>query len=159
MNKLTKLITATAVATLAFAMPVLANPSLPLSSTDVNQLVQQIDGHAIKTMVDAGYSMSTQVNPATVVNHIDKVADQVAKLDKEAAQNHLFYLQKCIENAKENVRIKQEIVTNYTNLAKVNPQFADMLPAANAELVNALNDQVKAEAALEQAKVTLGKYL
>jgi len=158
MNKFAKFMLATAVATLAFAMPVLANPSLPLSSTNTNQLEKMLDAHGAATMVAAGSSMATQVNPADAVRHVDLVADQVIKLDQEAVRNHLDYLQKVVNNAKENVRIKQEIVTNYTNLGKVNPQFAAMVPAAQAELQKAMNEQAAAEAALASAKAQLNKY-
>lgn len=159
MNKFTKLLTATAVATLTFAMPVLANPSLPLSATKTDELINMVDAHAVSTVIAAGQAMSTQVNPADAVRHIDLVVDQVSKLDQEAARNHLDYLQKCINNAKENVRIKQEILTNYTELAKVNPQFADMIPAAQQEVIKACNEQAAAEAALELAKEALAKYM
>ena len=159
MNKLTKFLAATAVATLAFAMPVLANPSNPLSAVDTSQLEQLLNSQAASTMVAAAQSMATQVDPAVVQNHIDEVAKQVAALDADAVKNHLDYLQKVVNNSKETARVKQEVVTNYEQLAKVNPQYASMIADAQAELTKALSDQAAAEKALADAKVELAKYL
>ena len=158
MKRFTKIAAATMVSALAFAMPVMANPSLPLSATSTAELEKMIDGHAVSTMIAAGSAMSTQVNPADAARHIDMVVDQVVKLEQSAANNHFDYLQKVINNAKENVRIKQEIVTNYTNLAKVNPQFEAMIPAAQADLLKAQLEVLDAEKALADAKAEFAKY-
>lgn len=50
---------------------------------------------------------------------------------------YLEYLDGVIYNLNETVRIKQEIVTNYTELAKVNPYYATLIPQAERDLAQA----------------------
>lgn len=69
-----------------------------------------------------------------------------------AAKNYSNYLQE-LKNAKvENVRIKKEIVDNYTNLAKVNPYFYTLIPQAQADYNNALIEQNNMIYIAQQAK-------
>lgn len=59
--------------------------------------------------------------------------------------NYVEYLDGVIYNLNETARIKKEIVTNYTNLAKVNPYFQTLLP-------NAIKDYEQAVAWVEYYK-------
>ena len=78
------------------------------------------------------------------------VADQIKNYNRAEADNYLNYLKKAIVNLKETERIKKEVVDNYTNLAKVNPQYAAMLPQA-------MNDYNAAVAARAQWEANLAK--
>ena len=53
------------------------------------------------------------------------------------SENYVKYLDGVIYNLNETVRIKQEIVTNYTELAKVNPYYATLIPQAERDLAQA----------------------
>ncbi|MCR4654947.1 MAG: hypothetical protein K5770_01740 [Lachnospiraceae bacterium] len=68
------------------------------------------------------------------------------------ARNYAGYLQARIANFAETTRIKKEVVDNYTNLSKTDPQFAALLPAAIADYQKALNDQNYAQAVADSAK-------
>ena len=53
-------------------------------------------------------------------------------------ENYVKYLDGVIYNLNETARIKKEIVTNYTELAKVNPYFATLIPAAEQDYEKAV---------------------
>ena len=74
----------------------------------------------------------------------------IMKYNRAEADNYLTYLNKAIVNLKETERIKKEVVDNYTNLAKVNPTYAAMLPQA-------VNDYNAAVAARQMWEANLAK--
>ena len=52
-------------------------------------------------------------------------------------ENYIEYLDGVIYNLQETVRIKQEIVTNYKNLARYNSYYATLIPQAEHDLAQA----------------------
>lgn len=52
-------------------------------------------------------------------------------------ENYIEYLDGVIYNLNETVRIKQEVVTNYKELAKVNPYYNTLIPGAERDLAQA----------------------
>ena len=52
-------------------------------------------------------------------------------------ENYIEYLDGVIYNLQETVRIKQEVVTNYKELAKVNPYYNTLIPQAERDLAQA----------------------
>ena len=59
-----------------------------------------------------------------------KLIDDFHKGEVWRCNNYLEYLDGVIFNLNETARIKKEVVTNYTQLAKVNPYFNSLLPGA-----------------------------
>ena len=59
-----------------------------------------------------------------------KLIDDFHKGEVWRCNNYLSYLDGVIFNLQETARVKKEIVTNYTELAKVNPYFQTLLPKA-----------------------------
>lgn len=56
------------------------------------------------------------------------------------AGTYLEYLDGVVYNLEEVARIKKEVVTNYTELAKVNPMYAQYIPSAVKDYQTALNN-------------------
>lgn len=59
-----------------------------------------------------------------------KLIDDFHKGEVWRCNNYLSYLDGVIFNLQETARVKKEIVTNFTELAKVNPYFQTLLPKA-----------------------------
>ena len=89
------------------------------------------------TMVFALPVMAQEVTDPTKVYTEDKFNIDEGKLIEDfhkgevwRCENYVSYLDGVIYNLNETARIKKEIVTNYTELAKVNPYFQTLLPNA-----------------------------
>ncbi len=67
----------------------------------------------------------------------DALANEFHNSEIWRSENYIKYLDGVIYNLEETVRIKQEIVTNYTELAKVNPYYATLIPQAERDLAQA----------------------
>ena len=67
----------------------------------------------------------------------DALANEFHNSEIWRSENYVKYLDGVIYNLNEVVRIKQEIVTNYTELAKVNPYYATLIPQAERDLAQA----------------------
>ena len=59
-----------------------------------------------------------------------KLIDDFHKGEVWRCNNYCAYLDGVIFNLQETARVKKEIVTNFTELAKVNPYFQTLLPKA-----------------------------
>ena len=151
MRKITKLFVVTAALTLLCAVPAMAQEVTdPKSIISEQQLIKQLADHqnTVQTQVNALTASMADKNAAA--QQAATVANQVKKYNRDEADNYLNYLNKAIINLKETERIKKEVVDNYTNLAKVNPQYAALLPGA-------LNDYNAAVAARVQWEANLAK--
>ena len=73
----------------------------------------------------------------TFVAGEDALAQEFHNSEVWRSENYVKYLDGVIYNLNETVRIKKEIVTNYTWLSQFNPQFADMVPQAEKDLAEA----------------------
>ena len=67
----------------------------------------------------------------------DALANEFHNSEIWRSENYVKYLDGVIYNLNETVRIKQEIVTNYTELAKVNPYYSTLIPQAERDLAQA----------------------
>ena len=67
----------------------------------------------------------------------DNLANEFHNSEIWRSENYVKYLDGVIYNLNEVVRIKQEIVTNYKELAKVNPYYATLIPQAERDLAQA----------------------
>lgn len=107
---------------------------------------------AILTMVFCLPVMAQEVTDPTKVYKEDafnideqKLIDDFHKGEVWRCENYVEYLDGVIFNLNETARIKKEIVTNYTELAKVNPYFKTLLP-------NAIKDYTEAVAWVDAYK-------
>jgi hypothetical protein len=107
---------------------------------------------AILTMVFCLPVMAQEVTDPTKVYKEDafnideqKLIDDFHKGEVWRCENYVKYLDGVIFNLNETARIKKEVVTNYTELAKVNPYFNTLLP-------NAIKDYTEAVAWVDAYK-------
>ena len=77
------------------------------------------------------------IKEETFVAGEDALANEFHNSEVWRSENYVKYLDGVIYNLQETVRIKKEIVTNYTELAKVNPYFQTLLPNAIKNLEEA----------------------
>ena len=142
-----KMILVASVLTLLFSVPVMAQEVTdPNSVIKADTLVAELSAHRADVEKQLDYFKSTQVIPAVCDAHVQVVEQQLASYEKDRANNYLLYLDRVIYNLNETVRIKKEIVTNYTWLSQYNPYYATLIPAAQ-------QDVVKAEAWVEYYKL------
>ena len=78
------------------------------------------------------------IKEETFVAGEDALAQEFHNSEVWRSENYVKYLDGVIYNLNETVRIKKEIVTNYTELAKVNPYFMTLLPNAIKDYENAV---------------------
>lgn len=67
----------------------------------------------------------------------DALAQEFHNSEVWRSENYVKYLDGVIYNLNETVRIKQEIVTNYTWLSQYNPYYATLIPQAERDLAQA----------------------
>lgn len=68
----------------------------------------------------------------------NKLIEDFHKGEVWRCNNYVEYLDGVIYNLNETARIKKEIATNYTELAKVNPYFQTLLPNAIKDYTEAV---------------------
>lgn len=110
MKKLFKTLLVTAVLTIVFAMPAMAQ-----------EVTDPTTVYTVKS-----FNADEQI----LVNDFHK--GEVWRCN-----NYLSYLDGVIYNLQETVRIKQEIVNNYKYLGQFNSYFNTLVPAAEADLAKA----------------------
>ena len=164
MKKILKLLAVSALFTLIFAMPVMAD--------DLDDTKAYLDAK-LQGWVDRGktYSpfMSDQLDKekayldAKLQGYVDAAhAARQAQADLFCTQkvnsivtdaaNYANYLQQVVGNKAETTRIKKEIVANYTTLSQVNPEFIAKKAEAEVDCQAAAADQAAAQAYADQAK-------
>lgn len=109
----------------------------PTSVIKADTLIAELSAHHATVEQQLEGFKKTQVIPAVCDAHVKVVETQLKNYERERADNYLKYLDGVIYNLNETVRIKKEIVTNYTWLSQYNPQFGAMVPAAQADLAQA----------------------
>lgn len=123
------------IVTVAFAIPVMAQEVTdPNTVIKEEALVNELSAHHATVEKQLDYFKSTQVIPAVCDAHVATVRTQLKNYERDRADNYLKYLDYVIYNLNETTRIKKEIVTNYQWLSQYNPQFATMIPAAQADV-------------------------
>ena len=151
MKKLSKLFVVTAAVTVMCAVPAMAaEVTDPAKITTEAQLISMIASHQADVQKQVNAVTAQMADKNAAAQQAAVVADQIKNYNRAEADNYLNYLKKAIVNLKETERIKKEVVDNYTNLAKVNPQYAAMLPQA-------MNDYNAAVAARAQWEANLAK--
>lgn len=130
-------------------------------------LADQEAQRALFAKQQAAYAAEQVANQARwaqdQVNHNALFASQQAAYAAENAANQARWAadqkahaalvaQQIANNAKETARIKLEIVTNYTELAKVNPSYTNMIASATADYAQALANANALQAVADSLK-------
>lgn len=134
MRKITKLLVVTAALTILCAVPAMAqevtDPKTIMTEAQFQKLIADHQA-VVQTQLNAVTSSMADKNAAA--RQAANAANDLKKYNRAEADNYLNYLGKAIVNLKETERIKQEVVKNYTELAKVNPTYANLLPQATVD--------------------------
>lgn len=163
MKRFAKLLVAVAALTMVFALPVMANDDseVKISSESTDQLIQLIDDHNLQILSDLENVTKFASSDAAMLDaklHMINVYNQIRKEDQDICANHIVYLQNVVGNANENARVKKEILDNYTALCATNPQYAALIPQAQADYNAALAQIVDAQNRIVTAKAKFAKY-
>ena len=151
MRKITKLFVVTAALTLLCAVPAMAQEVTdPKTIVTEQQFMKQIADHQAVVQTQVNSVVNSMADKNAAAKQAATAANDLKKYNRAEADNYLTYLNKAIVNLKETERIKKEVVDNYTNLAKVNPTYAAMLPQA-------VNDYNAAVAARQMWEANLAK--
>ena len=151
MRKITKLFVVTAALTLLCAVPAMAQEVTdPRTIVTEQQFMKQIADHQAVVQTQVNSVVNSMADKNAAARQAAIAANDLKKYNRAEADNYLTYLSKAIVNLKETERIKKEVVDNYTNLAKVNPTYAAMLPQA-------VNDYNAAVAARQMWEANLAK--
>lgn len=153
MKRLSKLLSAVIVMTLVFAVSVSAANPTP------EQLKATLDKKAAGVELErADLLVKAWANPEGPQwsEHASIVQKDINNYNKYEIDNYITYLKGIINNKKEMERIKLEIVNNYTDLSKVNLQYADMLVSAQADYQAAVADRMASELDLANAIAFFG---
>ena len=152
MKKFSKLLVISAALTVIFAVPAMTQEVTdPATIMTEAQLISTLAAHQSTVEAQVNALTGQMANKGAAAQQAAAVAAQVKSYNRAEADNYLNYLNKAIVNLKETERIKKEVVDNYTNLAKVNPSYAAMLPAATADYNKAVADRQQWEANLAKA--------
>ncbi|MCR5420164.1 MAG: hypothetical protein K6E98_04080 [Lachnospiraceae bacterium] len=134
MKKLSKLLVITAALTVIGAVPAMAQEVTdPATIVTEAQLIKTLNDHQAVVAGQVQALANTMADKNAANQQIALVMSQVQTYNKNEANNYINYLKKAIINLEETERIKKEVVDNYTNLAKANPQYAAMIPQAISE--------------------------
>ena len=151
MRKITKLFVVTAALTLLCAVPAMAQEVTdPKTIVTEQQFMKQIADHQAVVQTQVNSVVNSMADKNAAARQAAIAANDLKKYNRAEADNYLTYLNKAIINLKETERIKKGGVDNYTNLAKVNPTYAAMLPQA-------VNDYNAAVAARQMWEANLAK--
>lgn len=151
MRKITKLFVVTAALTLLCAVPAMAQEVTdPRTIVTEQQFMKQIADHQAVVQTQVNSVVNSMADKNAAARQAATAANDLKKYNRAEADNYLTYLSRAIVNLKETERIKKEVVDNYTNLAKVNPTYAAMLPQA-------VNDYNAAVAARQMWEANLAK--
>jgi len=110
MNKLFKTLVVTAILTMVFALPVMAQ--------------EVTDPEKVYTV--NAFNADEQI-----------LINDFHNMEVWRCENYVKYLDGVIYNLEETVRIKKEVVTNYKWLSQYNPYYATLIPAAERDLAQA----------------------
>ena len=103
MKKITKLLVATAILTMLFAVPVMAR-DVSFSSENTDYLIVLLNNNTAKLNNDLNDFIRVQSGPnaqAVIAAQKALVADKIARVNKECAENHIDCLTKKVADAKK----------------------------------------------------------
>ena len=152
MKKLAKLIVITSALTILCAVPAMAEEITdPKTVKTEAQFQKEIADHQAEVTRQLNALTASMADKNAAAQHAALVANQLQKYNRAEADNYINYLNKVVINMKETERIKKEVVDNYTNLSKVNPTYAAMIPQAVNDYNVAVANRMQAEANVAKA--------
>ena len=161
MKKLARILVVTALLIATLAMPVMAR-EVSFSSTNTDYLITLLNNNPAKLNADLNIFISQQCGPnadAVIAAQKALVADKIARVNKECAENHIDCLNKNVYNLKQLEATRLAQLNNFKNLLNMSPTWSDEVAAAQKEYDAVVAQRTAAEAYLATAKVKLAPYL
>lgn len=161
MKKLSKLLVVSAILTMLFAVPVMAE-DCSFSSENTDALITLLNNNAAKVTGELNDFIKVQCGPnaqAIIAQQTALVNNKIAAVNKASATNHIQLLKGKVENAKfiEATRLKQ--LNSFKALAAGSSTWNDEVAAAQKEYDTAVARRTAAEQYLADAQVKLAPYL
>lgn len=161
MKKLSKLLVVSAILTMLFAVPVMAE-DCSFSSENTDALITLLNNNAAKMTGDLNNFIKVQCGPnaqAIIDGQTALVNNKIAAINKASATNHIQMLAGKVQNAKfiENTRLQQ--LNSFKALAAGSSTWNDEVAAAQKEYDAAVARTAAAEQYLADAKVKLASFL
>lgn len=151
MKKISKFLVIASALIVMGAVPAMAQEVTdPATIKTEADLLKELAAHQATVEGQVNVLIASMADKNAASQHAATVAAQIAKYNRDEADNYLDYLRRAIINLKETERIKKEVVDNYTVLGKTDPTFAAKLPQA-------INDYNAAVAARTQWEANLAK--
>ncbi len=161
MKTITKLFVVSALFTFLFALPVMAHPaSIGSENTDV--LIQKLKANATKEYNAFQDFCKVQVGPtaeASIKNQAAIVTNDVAKVNKDSALNHIDMKAAKLDLAKKVEATRKAQLDWFTALSAGSNAYARELAVAQAEYASAQQITATAAAELAYAQSALANLL
>ena len=134
MKRALKILALASLLTVLVAVPAMAEEVTdPKTVLKEDGMVNFLTAHQAKVEAQVNSVIAPMADQKAGAAHKAVVMNQVARYENIASDNYIKYLDAVIYNLKNTERIKKEIVTNYKWLANSNPQFNNLIPAAQAD--------------------------
>ena len=161
MKKITKLLVVASLLAAIFAMPVMAE-EVSYSAANTDYLITLLNNNAAKLNGELNDFIKVQSGPnaeAIIAAQKALVADKIAKVNKQCAQNHIKFLEGRVYNKTVLLNTRLAQLNNFKTLAIGSPTWNDEVAAAQKEYDTVAAEKAAAEAYLAEAKVKLAPYL
>lgn len=161
MKKITKVLVVTALLTALFAMPVMAK-DVSFASDNTDYLITMLNNNAAKLNGELATFISQQCGPnadAVIAAQKALVADKIAKVNKECAENHIDFLKGRVYNKTVLQQTRLQQLNSFKALAQGSSTWNDEVAAAQKEYDTVTAEKAAAEAYLAEAQVKLAPYM
>ncbi len=161
MKKITKIIVALSLLCALFTLPAMAR-EVSFSDENTDVLIALLDGNAARMNADLADFIKVQTGggaDAIVAAQKVLVANKIAQINKECAQNHIQLLEGKVYNAKQIEATRLAQLNNFKALYAASPSFIREYTIAQKDYDDCVAARTAAEAYLATARIKLAPYL
>ena len=161
MKKITKIIITLALLCAMLTLPAMAR-EVSFSDENTDALITLLNNNAARMNGDLADFIKVQAGPgsdAIIAAQKVLVANKIAQINKECAQNHIQMLEGKVYNAKQLEATRLTQLNNFKTLYAGSPSFIGELNIAQKEYDNCVAKRTAAEAYLATARIKLAPYL
>ncbi|MCR5267412.1 MAG: hypothetical protein K6E16_02725 [Lachnospiraceae bacterium] len=161
MKKISKLVVVTLVFAMLFTLPVMAR-EVSFSSENTDVLIGMLNANTARLNGELADFVKVQAGPgkdAIIAAQTALVQSNIAKVNKECAQNHLACLATKVYNAKQFEATRQAQYNWFKSLYDNSPSYIAEYNQASKDLAEATAARVAAENYLAAAQAKLAPYL
>ena len=161
MKKITRLLVCALLLCALFTLPAMAR-EVSFSDENTDVLITLLNNNAARMNGDLADFIKVQSGPgadAIIAAQKTLVANKIAQINKECAQNHIQLLEGKVYNAKQLEATRLAQLNNFKALYAGSPSFIREYTIAQKEYDDCVAFRKAAEAYLATAKVKLAPYL